>query len=65
MSKPTKTNVVPVRLDDDQISKLDAIAARQFNTRNGMIRMGIAMLIQSMEAAEVKPQEPTAAPEAA
>jgi metal-responsive CopG/Arc/MetJ family transcriptional regulator len=60
-----KTTPIPVRLESDMVQKLDKLAAQQFNSRAGMIRMSVAMLIQSMEAAEVKPQEPTAAPEAA
>jgi hypothetical protein len=58
--KPVKHFNIPVRLDEAQLAKLDAIAAKQFNSRSGMIRMGIDMLIRSIPPEPEQATQPEA-----
>lgn len=61
MSKNRKSITMPLRLDEEQVEKLDIIATQQCNTRAGIIRLAVAMLIKSLPEEDAEQTEEAAA----
>lgn len=48
MDKPIKYYTIPIRFDVESVAKLDVFAQQQCNSRSGVVRLAVAMLLKSL-----------------